>query len=84
MQGCKMKDNVGAAIQVIPDMENQAVIFRVLEIIKSFVVELGTTLYMKQVKISCNIIPTHFQSFYFQAVNGKHLTDWSHLNQFEV
>ena len=39
--------NVGVAIQVIPDMENQAVIFRVLEIIKSFVVELGTTLYMK-------------------------------------
>ena len=47
MQGYKMAANVGVVIQVMLDMENQTVVLLVQEIMNSFVVELGTTLYMK-------------------------------------
>ena len=46
MQGYKMAANVGVVIQGMLDMENQAVTVLVQEIIHSFVVDVGTTLYM--------------------------------------
>ena len=47
MQVYKMVKSVGVVIQDMLDMENQAATVHVPEMIHSFVVEVGTTLFMK-------------------------------------
>ena len=47
MQGSKAVCNVGVAIPAMLDMENQNVVFHVLEMMNSFVVGIGTTLCMR-------------------------------------